>query len=122
MSMQNLKDSLTDIESQSEPYRALHFVAGVIQVIGWAGLIMHTIVIIAFGYPFIRTKIVEDLAIYAIAFLAWGVGLTPGIFIIAQGQLIDLLLDIRNDIRITRRYTRRFGLHFARRIENKETE
>jgi len=114
MGYNKLLDQIMDVEEEPKRYNALHLAAGIIQVIGWVSIIIHAILTILLAYPFIRMKIVEDLAVYALTFMVWILGSLFGVFIIAQGQLIDLLLGMSDDIHLTRKYLRRFGLHMAR--------
>jgi hypothetical protein len=110
------------IDNESAPYGALRFVSGMFNIIGFVVIIIHTILMVMSAYPYILEKLGDQLIALAITVLAWGIGTIFGIVIIAQGQMLELMLDIRNDMYLTRRYVRRFGLHMAREVESAEEE
>jgi hypothetical protein len=109
---------IEDIESEPIPYGALRFVIGMINVLGWV-VIISTSLIVALSYSFIRTKFGDDNTItVAISIMIWCIGLIFGTVIIAQAQIVELMLDIRNDMHVTRRFIRRFGLYMFKKAES----
>jgi hypothetical protein len=117
MRYQKLKDDIETIEDQPMPYGALRVVAFATNIIGWLVIVIHLLITAVVIHPYLRNKYDETLPALLLTALALFAGLLVGIFIIAQAQIIELMLDIRNDLHLTRRYVRRFGLHIARNIE-----
>ena len=122
MRYQKLKDDLVIIEDQPTRYGALWLVIGMINVVGMLVIAIHTLITITTIYPYMQRQFPETLPAVLFTLFAWMGGAFVGVVIIAQGQVIELLLDIRNDIHVTRRYVRRFGYFFARSIEQDKQE
>jgi hypothetical protein len=109
-----LYEKIAEIEEQPMPYGALRVVAAAFNIMGWLVIVLHGIVTIVLVYPFMADKFNEILPALLLSLFVFLIGVLFGVFIIASGQIIELLFDMRRDMRITRRYIRAFGLHFAR--------
>ncbi len=108
-----LTKKIREIESEPTGYAALRFVIGMINVVGWLLILLHTFITFVIIFPYMRMQLTELLPTYLLTILAWMGGSFVGVTIIASAQVLEILMDIRRDLHITRRYIRAFGLDNA---------
>ncbi len=127
MSLLKLRDRLDKIEDQDSPYQALEFTSSVIVGLGWAVIIIGALFASSVGafslianlsiFQKTENELLKILISILALLISWAPSTLMGVFIIAYGQMLKLMLDIRNDVDVTRQYIRAISLHFARTIE-----